>query len=1048
MASTAAETAAHALVTAHDEAIRRNWISAIRDAWQNDGTERWPNFREILDRGRDCFSLLTVRLAAGTRTAGREHEQSTIERIQSEVFVISDLFFEISTLKRCVQAEASENAPAATLFTIFTCLDEFFDAVIRDTSNIYEHVSELGDRGLVLFNGLGVVTYANSHARRLLKRGDLPGEQLSNLIPEDGMAQIEAVISDRQSDSTWTNEVPVTLGDGGADVMTIEIAAVAKPTERAVGYLALSEPGLGRIAILKALETFDHGVIRVNLTTQRILYLNRKGQRIFGVEDTANLFLFDLVTDPNSRDRLKEAGARRLQGHADVIEDILVQRPDNGKQVPIRLMAVPEPNLMGEVRSSFAFFESRELEHIETRLDNVIADAGQDWQRILEATTHELSNYVTPLAGSQREGAVEQITFSRFSQSEVFGRVEFDWDNAAGRRLKPWSVHWYKHPPARLAWLKREKVQNELLDEFLSRPENAELRDDEMVQGLRAKGIARFLFRPIFRNGQIVAGVSFLSSDPEAYTQTTQRLLEEFPLDKPVLAALANENVSADRQLNQLVGRLISCSSMKRVAEVLVNGIVAQYKWSNVAMFRINDYDKTADLIVQVKSKENGYLLPRWIRQPLKKGLIGVAAHQGKTIQCDDVETDRRYARHYVAGRKRTRSELVVPIRLSGRVCWVLNIEDWTLRAFSDEEVEQIQFLVRQCELLLDGLAARYIHDTALKETSDAVFIADHCGNIRYMNPSAKAQLGYPMKRGTARRRPRTLSDLFVDPRDAETFRRDPHLTARRVKMRRIGAAGADEEAPDTTEMLVSMFQLPEELRDRYLVGKDLDRHKRLERHADLRHVFGQVAREARAPLSNLHGLFHRLERRSPDNPLVEEFVERAQRQLRRLGVLNNRLAFYDDDGLQTPRAKVLIDLHSLIAEISEDLCDAEAKIVDAGFAAGEAEVIGDPYQLRFVFETILGFFLPNLPVESAVKVTARSQDGSVTTELSAPVSQRCLASITGDQVAERDSLVSELLLGTQTVDRFVNDHGGSFAIEPLDSCHAGFRVTLPAAEV
>ena len=524
-----------------------------------------------------------------------------------------------------------------------------------------------------------------------------------------------------------------------------------------------------------------------------------------------------------------------MQGYAEVLEDTLIQRRDNGKQVPVRFIAVPEPDQAGRVRTSFAFFESCELEKIEARLDDVIADAGENWQRILEAVADELSNYVTPVVGSRRPGAVEQITFSSFSDDEVFGRVEFDWDNVAGRRREDWPVRWYSLPPARLAWLKREKVQNELLEEFLDRPENEELRDDEMVQNLLASGIVRFLFRPIFRNDRMVAAVCFLSNDSEAYSAATQRLLEEFPLDKAVLAALANESVSADRVINELVGRLISCRNMKSVAEVLVHGIVAQFKWSNVALFRVNDYDKTLDLIVQAKSPNGGYLLPRWLKQPLKKGLIGLAARKRKTIRCDDVAADPRYARDYISGCKLTRSELAVPIRLSRSVCWVLNIEDKTQRAFSDQEVDQIEFLVRQCQCLLDGLAARYIHDTALKETSDAVFITDHCGNIRHMNPSARAQLGYPKKAGAYRRRPRTLSELFVDPSDAEAFMQDRPLDARRVKMRRFEVSDTREETPDTTEMLVSMFQLPQEFRYRYVVGKDLDRHKRLERNEDLR---------------------------------------------------------------------------------------------------------------------------------------------------------------------------------------------------------------------
>ncbi len=83
-------------------------------------------------------------------------------------------------------------------------------------------------------------------------------------------------------------------------------------------------------------------------------------------------------------------------------------------------------------------------------------------------------------------------------------------------------------------------------------------------------------------------------------------------------------------------------------------------------------------------------------RIPLNQGICGAAASSGKTVVVDDVSKDPRY----LACSPETKSEIVVPIFVRGRVAGELDIDSHFHAAFSDEDrqfVEHCAALVGKC---------------------------------------------------------------------------------------------------------------------------------------------------------------------------------------------------------------------------------------------------------------------------------------------------------------------------------------------------------------
>jgi L-methionine (R)-S-oxide reductase len=91
-------------------------------------------------------------------------------------------------------------------------------------------------------------------------------------------------------------------------------------------------------------------------------------------------------------------------------------------------------------------------------------------------------------------------------------------------------------------------------------------------------------------------------------------------------------------------------------------------------------------------------------RIPLNQGICGAAASSGKTVVVDDVNSDSRY----LACSIETKSEIVVPIFVRGKVVGELDIDSHFPAAFAPEDRE----LVEHCAAVVGKFLERSIHES------------------------------------------------------------------------------------------------------------------------------------------------------------------------------------------------------------------------------------------------------------------------------------------------------------------------------------------------
>jgi len=128
-----------------------------------------------------------------------------------------------------------------------------------------------------------------------------------------------------------------------------------------------------------------------------------------------------------------------------------------------------------------------------------------------------------------------------------------------------------------------------------------------------------------------------------------------------------------------LDGLAISATS----TDVLMKGIVAllhekltRYNWAGFYML-----EKEGDRDVLVLGPFKGTMTPH-TRIPLNQGICGAAASTGKTMVVDDVNSDSRY----LACSLETKSEIVVPVFVHGKVAGELDIDSHFLAAFGPDD--------------------------------------------------------------------------------------------------------------------------------------------------------------------------------------------------------------------------------------------------------------------------------------------------------------------------------------------------------------------------
>jgi GAF domain-containing protein len=122
----------------------------------------------------------------------------------------------------------------------------------------------------------------------------------------------------------------------------------------------------------------------------------------------------------------------------------------------------------------------------------------------------------------------------------------------------------------------------------------------------------------------------------------------------------------------------------------LLHDRMLKYNW--VGFYMLEEKPVNAQPRMLVLGPLQGAMTPH-TRIPLNQGICGAAASTGKTVVVDDVSVDSRY----LACSTETKSEIVVPVFVRGKVAGELDIDSHFPAAFGDDDRK----LVEHCATLV-----------------------------------------------------------------------------------------------------------------------------------------------------------------------------------------------------------------------------------------------------------------------------------------------------------------------------------------------------------
>jgi L-methionine (R)-S-oxide reductase len=146
---------------------------------------------------------------------------------------------------------------------------------------------------------------------------------------------------------------------------------------------------------------------------------------------------------------------------------------------------------------------------------------------------------------------------------------------------------------------------------------------------------------------------------------------------------------STTGKLDEVRKKAALVNSEARTADLLMEGIarllnkeMLKYNWVGFYMLEAGANPPTL-----VLGHYQGAMTVH-TRISLHQGICGAAASSGKTVVVHDVKKDPRY----LACSIETKSEIVVPIFVHGKVAGELDIDSHFLSAFSDEDRELVEY--------------------------------------------------------------------------------------------------------------------------------------------------------------------------------------------------------------------------------------------------------------------------------------------------------------------------------------------------------------------
>jgi PAS domain S-box-containing protein len=1007
------------LLTEGEKEIRQRWYEALKQRWGDEAFEKWKSLEDA-GEGTDLMSFFS-QLLKRDRALTSEDVVGFVKKVRLQTYFFSDFFLEIFCLQSVIldylgdrdELEKIEALDAVSL--IHRRSFQLLEILLRETSEIYEYVVECGGRGFCQLDNEGRIISHNQKMEELLGKSDIEGENLESFFNnQDEKEFIRSIVHGSAGQRPAMRKLqllgksaegPITLG---AEIAPMVISGKSRGTYACVTDITMAERQL-----LRVFDRLTMGILKASLSGE-ITYANEEFLRLVGTETWKGKTIQEILGPGDALAKVEEGLERRKRGLSDEY-GVDFTRPDQ-KKVPVMISAAPETDLNGRPTGTLAIVRSMEQEEAAASIYEHIGKE-RDWKILLEKVAEEIQQLVS----------YDLAIFTRYSSDGLHSRELIHYPQSG--ELK-WSRRWWEISKAIRNFLNQEITVFDNLDEFLSKEEWKDLREDPEFERLLETGVRSFLFLPVLKGGKVAASITLFSNAENAFESADVKVLDEMPLDSAVHMALYYQDREELMFRLSLLSELSSVSNnIDTVARVMVERIGKHYEWDNVSLFRVDEAFKEVVLEQEFASRESFNLGPNFT-QKIGEGLLGRVMKTGELICVSDMDREE-FKEVCIRALKESKSELCLPITISGHVRWLLNIEDSHQNAFSEENKTALREIARELKGLMARARTQHFLTALLENASDGILTTDGKGMVAKANPAWANMLGYSHQELEGR----DVLDFFPSKEKGTKLLEGP-LPNQKILLRHADG--------DTVEVLLSISELPKALAGKILIAKDLALAKRMEELEYLGKMYYEIATQTKTPLSLIFTWLDGLkEERRDDGDTIDKIIK----QLKRVDLTFDRLAFYGEEEDEPPK-KFLLDIKEIVDKVLSDIPEKDREQILEEFVEPLPLVRGEIYQLYFCFQSILSHLLRFLPEERKIHWKTWRENDRLVSEVSGyfppPPEEK-------PDDLEKTYRISKTLLeiatGKTLLKRFINEHKGEIFDPKIEGDTMTLRIQLPVAE-
>jgi len=206
---------------------------------------------------------------------------------------------------------------------------------------------------------------------------------------------------------------------------------------------------------------------------------------------------------------------------------------------------------------------------------------------------------------------------------------------------------------------------------------------------------------PLIGRGRVIGVVEAINKRKGEFTDSDLDTL--FGLANQFAVAIDNANLLRDakeeamkrRLLYQVGIKLASTLNIDEVLKLILDSLHKVVEFDAGGVYLINEKDNDlSSVYAEGYDQEN----EKFVHLKFGQGLVGWCANNGEALIVPDVNEDKRY----VNARPETKSELVAPMKIDGRVIGVMNLESGEKDAFSNDSLDLLVAFASQAAISVE----------------------------------------------------------------------------------------------------------------------------------------------------------------------------------------------------------------------------------------------------------------------------------------------------------------------------------------------------------